>query len=80
MTKFVDENGKGANISITDNLTWIDFEQVFYNTGLLKYDDVASAYLVDDIQYLIDQANDAIKGVGDFESPMNAKLNVEWIK
>lgn len=77
MTRFFDRSGKIVGISLTDNSTWVDFEEDFYNVGCLEYDEEHSAFLVDDVQYLIDQANDAISGVGDFDAPMDAVLKVE---
>lgn len=54
----------------------VDFAEDWLNAGALPRD-ADGAYLVDDIDYVIDYANDAIKGCNpDFESKLDADL---WV-
>lgn len=68
MTKFTD--GK-----VTKQITmkvWLDgqwspsFEADFFDVGGLPYDEETDTYTVDDVDYLIDQANDWKEGTGDY--------------
>lgn len=55
----------------------VDFAQDWLDAGCLPRD-VDGAYLVDDIDYVIDYANDAINGCNpDFEGKLDADL---WVK
>lgn len=54
----------------------IDFSRDWLDAGCLPRD-VDGAYLVDDIDYIIDYANDAINGCNpDFEGKLDADL---WV-
>lgn len=54
----------------------VDFAEDWLNAGALSRD-VDGAYLVDDIDYVIDYANDAINGRNpDFEGKLDADL---WV-
>lgn len=54
----------------------VDFAEDWLNAGLLSRD-ADGAYLVDDICYVIDYANDAINGRNpDFEGKLDAEL---WV-
>ena len=54
----------------------VDFAEDWLNAGALSRD-VDGAYLVDDIDYVIDGANDAINGCNpDFEGKLDADLLV----
>lgn len=54
----------------------VDFAEDWLNAGCLPCDE-DGAYLVDDIDYVIDYANDAINGCNpDFEGKLDADL---WV-
>ena len=54
----------------------VDFAEDWLNAGCLPRDE-DGAYLVDDIDYVIDYANDAINGCNpDFEGKIDAELVV----
>ena len=54
----------------------VDFAEEWLDAGRLSRD-VDGAYLVDDIDYIIDYANDAINGCNpDFEGKLDADL---WV-
>ena len=54
----------------------VDFAEDWLNAGCLPRDK-DGAYLVDDIDYVIDYANDAINGCNsDFEGKLDADLEV----
>lgn len=54
----------------------VDFAEDWLNAGALSRD-VDGAYLVDDIDYVIDYANDAINGCNpDLEGKLDAEL---WV-
>lgn len=54
----------------------VDFAEDWLNAGVLPRD-ADGAYLVDDINYVIDYANDAINGCNpDFEGKLDADL---WV-
>lgn len=54
----------------------VDFSEDWLNAGALSRD-VDGAYLVHDIDYVIDYANDAINGCNpDFEGQLDAELVV----
>lgn len=44
-----------------------DWEKDFFDVGSLPYDDEEDVYTVDDVEYLVEQANDWQQGVGDYE-------------
>lgn len=55
----------------------VDFAEDWLNAGALSRD-VDGAYLVNDIDYIIDYVNDAINGCNpDFEDKLDADL---WVK
>ena len=66
MTRFIDKQGHIAEISLTDKVSGIDWEQDFFEVGRLEQDEETGCYKVDDVEYLIDYANDYLKGEGDF--------------
>lgn len=43
-----------------------DFENDFFEVGGLEYDEEKNAYIVKDMEYLIEQAEDWKNGVGDY--------------
>ena len=43
----------------------IDWSAEFFEAGALEYDEAQDTYMVDDVQYCIDQAIDYIHGVSD---------------
>ena len=78
MTRFIDNNGKIAEITLTNN--GYEWQDEFFNVGSLSYNEDSDAYEVEDVDYLIDQANDYISGRGDFsdgEPQENAELVYE---
>ena len=68
MTRFTD--GK-KNVSIR-MAVWVhggylpDWENDFFEVGGLRYDEEREAYIVDDVNYLIEQAEDWRMGRGDY--------------
>ena len=44
-----------------------DWEADFFEIGGLKYDEESGAYMVKDVDYLIEQAEDWHNGVGDYQ-------------
>lgn len=78
MTRFIDNNGKIAEITLINN--GYEWQDEFFNVGSLSYNEDSDAYKVEDVDYLIDQANDYISGFGDFsdgEPQENAELVYE---
>lgn len=65
MTHFIDKTGYTLNIRMVDNNTGIDFENDFFEVGGLKQDEHGN-YIVDDIDYLVDQAKDCWACRGDY--------------
>lgn len=78
MTRFIDNNGKIAEITLINN--GYEWQDEFFNVGSLSYNEDSDACEVEDVDYLIDQANDYISGCGDFsdgEPQENAELVYE---
>lgn len=44
-----------------------DWERDFFDVGGLPYDEDTDCYMVKDVDYLIDQANDWHLGIGDYQ-------------
>ena len=69
MTKFTD--GKKTveiRMRVWQDGRWSpDWERDFFEVGGLPFDDEAAAYIVDDVDYLVDQANDWHEGIGDYQ-------------
>ena len=65
MTCFIDKTGYTLEISMTDRNTRTDFENDFFEVGGLKMDD-SGRYIVDSIDYLLEQAKDCWACTGDF--------------
>lgn len=60
-----------------------DFAADFFNAGLLPYDPETNMYTVQDVEYCIEQAQDYIAGVGDFDdnsAPDDTDLFVEDVE
>lgn len=68
MTKFTDGKvTKGITLKVWQDGQWSpSFESDFFDVGGLPYDEETDTYTVDDVDYLIDQANDWKEGVGDY--------------
>lgn len=66
MTKFYDPNGGRLEISMIDKKTGISWEEDFFDCGSLTYNEEEEAYMVEDVLYPIDYAEDYITGTGDF--------------
>ncbi|OZG59908.1 hypothetical protein BLEM_2083 [Bifidobacterium lemurum] len=86
MTLFIDKTNRVADLRIVDEDNGVDWSIDFFDVGALEHRYVETAlddaYVVDDIDYLIDQANDMIQGLGDFleNGPSeNNRLEVEDI-
>jgi hypothetical protein len=43
-----------------------DWEADFYDVGALPFDEEVEAYVVGDVDYIIDQANDWLHNTGDY--------------
>lgn len=70
-----DFNGRSVEFRIFSS-SGVDFAEDWLNAGSLSRD-ADGAYLVDDIDYVIDYANDAINGCNpDFEGKLDADL---WV-
>jgi len=72
MTRFTDGR---RTVEITMDV-WQDgqyspsFEKDFFDTGCLPYDMENDTYIVNDVDYLIDQAEDWRLGIGDYRDDM----------
>lgn len=70
-----DSSGRSVEFHLYAS-TGVDFAEDWLNAGCLPRDE-DGAYLVDDIDYVIDYANDAINGRNpDFECKLDADL---WV-
>lgn len=70
-----DSSGRSVNFYLYTS-SGVDFSHDWLNAGALSRDD-DGAYLVDDIDYIIDYVNDAINGCNpDFEGKLDADLCV----
>lgn len=52
-----------------------DWSKDFFSAGSLPYDDEKDAYVVEDVDYCIDQANDCINHTGDFNDGEEKNAN-----
>lgn len=71
MTRFTDDCRTVTEIGlyeqdIENTFGAIDFSIDFYEVGSLPYNEEIGAYVVDDVEYLIEQANDWLNQRGDF--------------
>lgn len=70
-----DSNGRSVEFHLFAS-SGVDFAEDWLNAGALSRD-VDGAYLVNDIDYIIDYANDAINGCNsDIEGKLDAELLV----
>lgn len=70
-----DSSGRSVEFRLFSS-SGVDFAEDWLNAGALSRD-ADGAYLVDDIDYVIDYANDAINGCNpDFEGKLDADL---WV-
>lgn len=70
-----DSNGRSVEFHLYAS-SGVDFASDWLNAGCLPRDE-DGAYLVDSIDYIVDYANDAIKGCNpDFDGKMDADL---WV-
>lgn len=70
-----DSSGRSVEFHLFDS-NGVDFSDDWLNAGSLSRD-ADGAYLVDDIDYIIDYANDAINGCNpDLEGKLDADL---WV-
>lgn len=69
MTRFTDKTGKTIEIRMC---RWNgsgydpDWEQDFFSVGDLQHDDEKDAYIVEDVDYLVEYADDWKNSTGDF--------------
>lgn len=71
-----DSSGLSVEFHLYDAFSGVDFAEDWLNAGCLPRD-VDGAYLVDDIDYVIDYATDAINGCNaDIEGKIDAELVV----
>lgn len=71
-----DRSGRSVEFHLFDASSGVDFSEDWLDAGCLPRDS-DGAYLVDDINYIIDYANDAIDGRNpDFEGELEADLSV----
>lgn len=69
-----EHTGRTVEFKLVDRNTNIDFAEDWLNAGVLQRD-TDGAYLVDDIDYILDYVKDAIKGCNpDVEGKLNANL------
>ena len=71
MTAFTDDGRIVVQIGLYEHsvdsiFQKIDFSADFYEVGSLPYNEKIGAYVVDDVEYLIEQANDWLNQRGDF--------------
>lgn len=57
-----------------------DFSLDFFNAGDLPYDEEKELYIVDDVDYCIDQANDWKNSIGDFSCDVPNENNAVFIE
>lgn len=71
-----DSVGRSVEFRLYDASSGVDFSEDWLNAGSLSRD-VDGAYLVNDIDYIIDYVNDAINGCNpDIEGKLDADLFV----
>lgn len=68
MTRFTDgKRTVGIKMATWNGSGWgPDFSADFFEVGSLAYNEELGAYMVEDVDYLIDYANDWRNGEGDF--------------
>lgn len=73
MTSFTDDGKNVVQIGLHEHSVdsvfqdRIDFSADFYDVGSLPYHEELGAYVVDDVNYLIEQAEDWLNQRGDFK-------------
>ena len=73
MTNFIDKSGCIVAINMIDLQTGCPWEYDFFEVGGLKHDDDANAYIVDDVNYLIERVGDYLNARGDFAGEQPGK-------
>lgn len=72
-----DSTGRSVEFHLFDSSSGVDWAEDWLNAGCLPRDE-DGAYLVDDIDYVIDYVNDAINGCNpDIDGKIDAELWVE---
>lgn len=66
MTRFIDKAGRIAEISMIDLQTGCPWEYDFFEVGGLQRDKEHEAYIVDDVDYLVQRVDEYLNGYGDF--------------
>lgn len=76
MTKFSDGKvTKAITMKVWQDGQWSPcFEADFFSIGSLPYDEETDTYTVEDVDYLIDQANDWQQGIGDYTDDYEGEL------
>lgn len=69
MTRFTDGRiTKEITLKVWENGQWSpSFEKDFFDVGGLPYDMETDTYTVEDVEYLVEQAEDWKNGVGDYQ-------------
>ena len=80
MTRFCDKSGYVLEIEMVDLHSGNSWERDFFETGALQYDDGRDAYMVEDVGYLADRADDYMLGRGDFygDLPRSEQTTCSW--
>ena len=80
MTRFFDKCGYVLEIEMIDLHSGNAWERDFFETGALQYDDDRGAYMVEDVGYLADRADDYMLGRGDFygDLPGSEQTTCSW--
>ena len=80
MTKFFDKSGYTLEIEMIDLCSQNAWEYDFFEVGGLQYDDDRGAYMVEDVGYLADRADDYMLGRGDFygDLPGSEQTTCSW--
>lgn len=76
MTRFTDgDNVVEISMCIWDGHQYgYDWEDDFYDVGNLDYDERFDAYIVEDVEYLVEQAKDWQDGIGDFIDDLEGEV------
>lgn len=74
MTRFYD--GKKFLVIDMCDARGIEFEEDFFGVEALRFDEKHNAYMVEDVHYLADYAEDYKNGVGDFDGYPNNDIDI----
>jgi len=71
--------GRISEIELTSDKYPGDWSQDFFNTGELEYDEDDDAYIVNSIEYCIEQATDWANDAGDYDSEEEPDNDVKYV-